>query len=533
MNLQTLSDLVDALGRSRLASPAIHYGKKVLSYDELARSSRKVAGGLSRLGIGKGDRVAFWLPNTPAYVVLYLACARLGAIMVAVNTRFRSVELQDILARSGAKALIVWPDFLGIPFLDILSAVDPSMLERLETLVLYGEETGERRVLSPTNRCKVVRYADLLKHPEMKNDLAGRADASNIFITSGTTKAPKFALHSHGGILDHARHVVEAFGYSEPGSVMLQALPLCGIFGFSQFTATLAAGRPMVLMKVFDPEEAVRLSIEHKVTYINGSDDLLYRMLQCAPGERPFPSLRYCVYATFNSTLGNIVEYADTRGMHLANAFGMSEIQSFYSRQPLEAPPEVRCLPGGVPVDPRAQVRVRDVETGNLLEHGDVGELEVTGASLMTGYYLDQESTAAAFTEDGFFRTGDLGYLKSDGSFVFLSRKGDMLRLGGFLVNPVEIEVEIQNFPGIEGVQVVGVPTPSGNRAVAFVILKPGALLDEKALQDYCRSRLAGYKAPMRYLTLQEFPATMGPNGMKIQRSRLRQMAVDLIRQGG
>jgi len=531
--VETISDLVDHLERSRPAAPAIHYGGQVLRYGGLARLSRRAAAGLSRLGIGRGDRVAFWLPNTPAYVVCYLACARLGAIAVAVNTRFRSVELQDILSRSGARVLIAWPGFLGIPFLDILSAVDPAALERLETLVVYGEEAGERKVPAPTARCKVVRYADLLEHPEMREDRASRTDGCNIFVTSGTTRVPKFALHSHGGILGHARQVADAFGYDLPESVMLQALPFCGVFGFSQFTATLAAGRPMVLMKVFDPEEAVRLSIAHDVTYINGSDDLLSRMLRCAPGERPFPKLRYCVYATFNSTLGNIVEYADRRGMLLVNAFGMSEIQSFYSRQPLEAPPGVRCLPGGVPVDPRARVRARDVETGKPLGHGDPGELEVTGSSLMTGYYLDPESTAAAFTEDGFFRTGDLGYTKEDGSFVFLSRKGDMLRLGGFLVNPVEIEAGIQDFPGIDGVQVVGVPTPGGNRAVAFVLLAPGASLDEKALQAHCRSRLAGYKVPMRFRSLREFPATMGPNGMKIQRSRLREMAAELVRQGG
>ena len=531
--MNTINDLVDSLERSRPAAPAIHYGGQLMRYGELARLSRRAAAGLSRLGIGRGDRVAFWLPNTPAYVVSYLACVRLGAIAVAVNTRFKSVELQDILARSGARALIAWPDFLGIPFLDILSAVDPSALERLETLVVYGEEAGERKVPAPTARCNVVRYADLFVQSELKEDRARRTDGCNIFVTSGTTRAPKFALHSHAGILDHARQVAEAFGYNQPESVMLQALPFCGVFGFSQFTATLASGRPMVLMKVFDPEEAVRLSIEHGVTYINGSDDLLHRMLQCAPGERPFPKLRYCVYATFNSTLGNIVEYADRRGMHLANAFGMSEIQSFYSRQPLEASPDVRCLPGGIPVDPGARVRTRDVESGKLLGHGGVGELEVTGSSLMTGYFQDPESTTAAFTEDGFFRTGDLGYTKDDGSFVFLSRKGDMLRLGGFLVNPVEIEAEIRRYPGIDGVQVVGVPTPGGNRAVAFVTLKPGASADEKGLQAYCRSRLAGYKMPVRFLPLQEFPATMGPNGMKIQRSRLREMAADLVRQGG
>ena len=152
----------------------------------------------------------------------------------------------------------------------------------------------------------------------------------------------------------------------------------------------------------------------------------------------------------------------------------------------------------------------------------------VKGPSLMAGYYQNPEATAAAFTADGFLHTGDLGYLEADGRFVFLTRMGDVLRLGGFLVSPAEIENHLQKHATVDGAQVVGVQTATAPRAVAFVTLKPGANFDEAALRDWCRSGLAGYKVPMRVVRLDEFPVTASANGMKILRTRLRDMAAAL-----
>ena len=235
-------------------------------------------------------------------------------------------------------------------------------------------------------------------------------------------------------------------------------------------------------------------------------------------------------YAGFNSALENIAATADARGLVLRGPYGMSEVQALYALQPLDAPVSQRKKGGGVPTSPLAHVRVRDPETGELLGVGQPGVLECAGPSLMAGYWANDKATAEAMTADGYVSTGDLGQLEADGSFTFLSRMGDVLRLSGFLVNPLEIEMHIQEVPGIDGCQTIAVAGPSGVRAVAFVMLKPGAALDEAAVIAHCRRGLANYKVPLRVFSIDDFPKTPSPNGFKIQRNKLREMAEWLLK---
>jgi len=223
---------------------------------------------------------------------------------------------------------------------------------------------------------------------------------------------------------------------------------------------------------------------------------------------------------------------ARARGLELYGLYGMSELQAFFSQQPESAPFERRILGGGVPVSRAAAVRVRDPESGELLPHGEQGELELRGPSMMMEYFGNPEETAEAFTPDGYLRSGDMGYTTKDGGFVFLARMGDVLRLGGFLVAPAEIEAHIGSHPGVDRCQVVGVTTSDGPRAVAFVILRAGVEFDEDALRRHCLDGLARFKAPTRVFALDDFPTTMSANGTKIQRARLRDMAQAAIEKG-
>jgi fatty-acyl-CoA synthase len=235
-------------------------------------------------------------------------------------------------------------------------------------------------------------------------------------------------------------------------------------------------------------------------------------------------------YAGFNAALENIAEAAETRGLILRGPYGMSEVQALYAIQPLDAPVAQRKKGGGVVSSPFAHVRVRDPETGELLGPGQPGALECAGPSLMVGYWGNEKATAEALTTDGYVRTGDLGQLEADGSFTFLARMGDVLRLSGFLVNPLEIETHIQKLPAIEGCQTIAVPRPEGVRAVSFVMLKPGAALDEAAVIAHCKHGLANYKVPARVFAIDDFPKTPSPNGFKIQRNKLREMADERMR---
>jgi fatty-acyl-CoA synthase len=525
MSADTLSALLAEHVAARPQEPALYYGGEALSYAGLADKAARVAQGLSAVGIAAGDRVALWLPNTPAYLVLNLALARIGAIAVAVNTRFRSVEVADIVGRSGARALVLWPGFHGIDFLAILAEIDAEALARLETLVLYDEGEPVTSVPGNVGRCRRLAYGQLEASPPGNLNRATADAGCNIFTTSGTTKAPKFVLHTQGSLSRHGRAVAHAFGYVGAAGAALQVLPLCGVFGHSQAMASFAGGRPMVLMSAWDPAAALALIDRYDVRHMNASDEMLTGLLAVCSRPQAFPRMGPIGFASFTGNPEVLLARTAERGLTLVGLYGMSEVQALYARQPPTAAAERRALGGGLPVSPLSRARARDPETGAILPHGQAGELELSGPSLMREYFGDPQATRETVLPDGLLRTGDLGYTTEDGGFVYLSRLGDVLRLGGFLVSPVEIESHLETHAAVAGAQVVGVATAEGPRAVAFVVLRPGAAMNEAALRAHCLAGLAKYKAPVRFVALPEFPSTKSANGTKIQRGRLRELA--------
>jgi fatty-acyl-CoA synthase len=350
-----------------------------------------------------------------------------------------------------------------------------------------------------------------------------------IFTTSGTTKAPKLVLHNQRSLVGHASDVVRGFRM-ERDAVVLLMLPLCGVFGLCTALAAVAAGCPIVMWPVWNAEQAARDMTAHGVTHTNGTDDAFIQLLAHTDVARPFQNLRFMGYASFNPALADVVERAEARGIQLVGLYGNSEVQALFSRQDENSPVAQRALGGGKPVSDAARVRARDPASGLVLPPGHAGELEVYApVSRMVGYLDDADATRAALTDDGYYRSGDLGYTEPDGGFVYLTRLGDSLRLGGYLVNPAEIEAVVQDVPGIAACQVVGVPRPSGLKPVAFVIVKEGALLDEQSVVRHTSARLARYKVPQRVFAIDAFPVTAGANATKIQKHRLRELAEALM----
>ena len=516
--------LAQMLAAAPPAQIAVRYGAQAVTYGEIERDSLAVATHLHALGLRAGDRIAVWLPNIPAWLVLLFACARLGAIVVAVNTRFRSHEVADIVGRSACRVLVVWPNFKAIDFAGILAAVPPTALAAIEHVVVYGETPGAiAQAMLPG--VALSHWDDLLRQSTPAPMPGTAADRCVIFTTSGTTKAPKFVCHLQQTVVAHARDVAAALGLVTPGALLLQALPLCGVFGFTQALAAIVAAVPMRMLSVFDAAEAAAWVREEGVTHMNGVDDMIDRMLAVYPDQRPFPTLRHFGYALFNPALDNIVLQAQRRGVSVRGLYGMSECQAFYALQPLTQTAAERRKGGGLPVSSAAQVRVRDPATGTLVAAGVQGELEISGPSLMHEYFNDPAATAATLTADGYLRTGDLGYLESDGRFCYVARMGDVLRLGGFLTSPLEIEAVLDAHPAVVSSQVVAIDIGGAPTPVAFVLPAAGRC-DELAIIEFCRARLAGYKVPRRVFMLAAFPTTLSANGTKIQKSRLRELAV-------
>jgi len=508
-------------------SMLVERGRPV-AFRELADEARRVAHGLARLGVASGDRVALWLPNVPAWLASFFACAQLGAIVVSVNTRFRSHEVADIVGRLAAKVLVFWPGFKGIDFASILAECDPVALERLEAVVVYGEDD------SPVPQAVVgkpaIAYRSLAAGAALLEISAAPDAGCVIFTTSGTTKAPKFVLHDQRGVIAHAFEVARGFGIRD-GSCVLLSPPLCGVFGFCSAMAAFAAGRPLVMRPVWDADLAAQDIVRHGVTHANATDEAIAQLLALRAAPRPFLGVRFFGYAAFNPALGDIAARADARGLTLVGLYGTSEVQALFARQDETAPVAERSAAGGRPVARSARVRARDPESGRVQPHGEAGELEFHAPdSRMAGYYGDPRATAQVLTEDGYYRSGDLGCTHADGRFTFLTRMGDSLRLGGFLVSPLEIESLVQQQPGIAACQVVGVPRNDGLRPVAFVILKPGAAFEETSLLARLAGKLARYKLPVRVIPIESFPVTPGANATKIQKARLREVAESMLR---
>jgi fatty-acyl-CoA synthase len=499
------------------------------SFAALDDRSRRLAAGLAALGVGRGDVVAVWLPNSTAWVELQFAAARLGALVLSVNTKLRSHDVAQLLNQGRANVLVLWPSFHGIDFLGMLGHLAEDPPSSLRHVLLVGGPVDPGRV--PAGLREMARpYAELFGSERHEESAAAPGLLSNTFTSSGTTSAPKLVAHVQHALIGHAHAVADAFGYRAPDAVVLGMLPFAGVFGFNTLIAAMAAGRPLVVQAVFDGDEAVDLIERHRVTHTTGADEMLRRILAAGDPPDRIASLREGAFASFGGDPSALVGAAEERGKSFFQTYGSSEVQALMCYPPPGAGVDRRSLGGGVPVNPEISVRIRDTTTGELVPEGQgEGEIEIAGPNVSVGYLHQPEATAASRTEDGYFRTGDLGRLLPGRDMVYLARLGDALRLGGYLVAPVEIEAYLETLPGVGVAQVVGVRTPTGDVAVAFVLGDGSHDVVEDQLLATCREELAKFKVPRRILVVDEFPTTRSANGDKIQRVRLRETAAALL----
>jgi fatty-acyl-CoA synthase len=470
-----------------------------LGWVALAGQVRRVAGGLAAKGIGPGDRVALFLPNRPALLVLLLALARRGACAVLLNTRFRAAEIGPLLARARPAAIAVARDFAAVDAGAVLAGV-PAEARASLRFVIGADALGEGEVAG----LPVRPLASLAAAAEAPDAATPEAECLT-FTTSGTTSGPKLVLHRQRSIAGHAADVAARIGTALPGAAFLAAVPLCGTFGLAAAMAALAGGAAIHMLERFDAAEADAAIRAAGITHLVGGDDLLL-MLAEAAGGRPYAPFVFTGFANFHGKAEQVMAASARLNLAARGVYGSSEAQALFALQDPAGPQA--AIGGGLPASPEAGFAV-----------AEDGELLLRGPSLFDRYLGDEAATARARAGDGWFRSGDLAAPQPDGGFAFQTRAGDALRLGGFLVAPEEIEGFLLAQPGVRGAQVVAVE----GRAVAFVIPGPG--YDEAALRAACAVELARFKQPARIVALVEFPTTDGPNGRKVQRAKLREMA--------
>jgi fatty-acyl-CoA synthase len=493
-----------------------------LSVADFHTLAGKAAAWLRAQGIERGDRVALWLPNGVDWLALLFGAARIGAVIVAVNTRYRAAELDHVLGHSGARLLVFGGDDTHDDVRKILAEVNLAALGDLECLASF----------QPTEpiQGKQVTAINLESVEPLGPKDARASDPVLLFTTSGTTSKPKLVQHTQGAVSMHARNCASAFGFDAPGAAYLAALPFCGVFGLNPTLAAVVGGAPVHILRAFRDAEAVDAAKTGKVTHFFGSDEMFRRMWERDPSA--FETARLCGYASFTPGQAALLQRMAKSGVPLRGVYGASEVNAIFAIQPSELPVKERMLGGGRMAG-AGRLRVRDPESGELVAPGKVGVLEISAETNFTGYFRNAEATAKAIDEDGFFRSNDLGYERGDGTFVYLARNGEFIRLSGFLTDPAEIEEVIARATGVRQAQVVGIEIEGKVRPVAFVIPDEGSMIDEGALRAFTEPLLAHYKIPHRFFGLDAFPTTDSANGLKIQRGKLAEMARDLIAKGG
>lgn len=523
----TIPSLLEGRLAVRPESPAFIEGERTLSCAQFDAVVRNTAAWLAAQGLGPGDRVAVWLVNRIEWLALLFGLARIGAALVAVNTRYRAAELETILQRSRARMLVLQLNFRNIDFPAVLDGVDPERIVALERVaVVDAAGSPPRAVLGRP----AVAFDALVPHGDAGPDRSTPGATAALFSTSGTTRGPKLVIHSQKTIALHSLRVASVFGFAGQGACLLAALPFCGVFGLNSALAAFAGGAPIVMLDTFDGAGAAALVKRHAVTHMFGSDEAYRRMAEAAPGPVPFPSVRLFGFAAFQPGAAEFARSACEKGIPLVGLYGSSEVQALFSLQPLQAPIGERIECGGRPVSgPDAEIRIRDPESGELAPTGSSGEIEIRAPTNFVGYLDNPEATAAAHSPDGFFRTGDIGRLRGDGTFVYETRSGDAMRLGGFLVNPAEIEDTLKRVPGIADVAVIAMEISGAPRCVAFAVRSAESGPQEAELIAAARERMAGFKAPARVWFVAEIPTTQSANGTKVQRAKLREMALQRL----
>ena len=457
-------------------------GAEQLSYGAMNRLVDQIAAALAHRAVAPGDRVVAQVEKSPAAIALYLACLRIGAVFVPLNTAYTSAEIEYFLGDADPKVTV------GVA----QGGIELAELTRGE-FAPGAARTG-----------------------------VTQSDLAALLYTSGTTGRSKGAMLTRANLATNAVTLAQAWRFTER-DVLLHALPIFHVHGlFVAINTVLASGSSMLFLPKFDADEVVRLLPE--ATVMMGVPTFYTRLLQ-HPGvtRERCANVRLFVSGSAPLLAETHREFRARTGHAILERYGMSETLMNTSN-----PYDGERVPGSVgPSLPGVEVRIADPESGvPLPAAGSVGMIEVRGPNVCRGYWRMPEKTAAEFRQDGFFITGDVGHFDRRGYLFLVGRAKDLIISGGYNVYPVEVETELDALTGVAESAVIGVPHPDfGEGVTAVVVARAGATLDETTLRAALEQRLANYKLPKRIVFVSEMPRNaMG----KVQKAQLREHYRDL-----
>lgn len=542
-----LDDLVTADGDAVAAIDLIGSITLTTTRIQLRERVRALAGELAAAGLRPGQCVAVFLPNWSDTVVWQFAASALGAHVIGVNTRYNLGEVAHVLRAARPAVVAVADRFHGLDLAGLLREAATATAAEVATPAVAVvrapdampvESDFDSATFDLGAGCWAAGSGDTrgATAPDTPSTAtltpAGRRGAAGdplavAFTTSGSTGTPKLAAHRESAIVAHA--FAGAAGMDvEPGDVTLCVLPLSGVFGFSTAMATLAGGGAVLMVPEFDAAATLRAMESWRVTHSVGGDDLHGRLHDTwheVGGD--LSSLRWLGIADFLGRSHQIARWArDEFGTVTTGVYGSSELFALMLFWHAADPDSVRWNGGGRPVSPAIAMRIVDPYEGTVLPDGERGELQVFGPNVTDAYLGNPDAATAAFTDDGWFHSGDLAVANGDGGITYVCRAGDALRLRGFLVDPAEIETRLADHPDVHTAKVVGITGPGGyTQAIGFVVPVESATATPGELRAWCAASLASFKVPSAVHVIESMPTTVGGNGTKIRAVELRAWA--------
>jgi cyclohexanecarboxylate-CoA ligase len=492
----TLTAWLDRRAAERPDRDALRLGERRVSWAGLQRLVRSLECGLDGLGVAKGDVIAVQLPNVVEFVVAYLAIAGRGAVMQTVHMPYRAAELETLLGHSRAVAAIVpaqAKDYAGAKTLLGLR----SRLPALRHVVAVGGAVD--------GACP---FDSLLADGTPRAVPISAEDRFLLLYTSGTTSAPKGAPHAYRGFLSNASGSANDLSVM-PEDVLLSAAPFTHLYGLFTVNMALATGASMLLLPAFSPPEFANLLHSGRPTLAFAAPAHIAACLGAGLFDgKDLSALRYVQLSgsAVPPALGRAFEPL-LKGGKVMQLWGMTELQAgAFTR--LDDAEAVRVETTGRP-SPGTELRtVRD--DGTVAPPGEEGELQVRGPSVFAGYLDEPEATRAAFTDDGWFRTGDLAIIDAGGNTRLTGRTKDLINRGGVKFNPLDVETLLLRHPAIEQAAIVPMPDPVlGERSCLFVTLRPGHALELAEVAEWLAARqVSKLKWPERLEVVEAMPLT-------------------------
>jgi fatty-acyl-CoA synthase len=480
-----------------------------LTFSELAAAVEETARGLAGLGIGVRDRVGVWATNCVEWVLIHLACARVGAVLVNVNPAYRSHDLAFVLRKSGMKVLFLWESDRRADYRAILSEATAARQPGPKDVIYFGTDTWSSM---------------LANGREVAEARISARDVTNIQYTSGTTGSPKGVLLTHRNVLNNAAVLAEGMRIGEADRIVVP-VPLYHCFGCVIGTmVSIVSGAAMILpAATFDALATLRAIHEERATAIYGVPTMFIAELEHPEFKTfDFSSLRTGMMAGAPCPVEIMKRVAkDMRCEGMTVGYGQTESSPVITMSAVHDGLERRVSTVGQAC-PNTEVKIVS-PTGEPVPVGQAGELCTRGYLVMKGYDQEPEATRRAIDEDGWLHTGDLATMDIDECFRITGRAKDMIIRAGENVYPREIEEFLHTHPKIAEVQVVGLPDARlGETVAAWIRLREPAV--EEEIREFCRGRIAHFKIPQHIRFVESFPMTVTG---KVQKYRIREIEIE------